>query len=82
MSTQSTGTSSIPQSHINLEAPHNHLNLPTKFDFGTGNTIELLYDGLGNKLRKTVKTSGIVTLTQDYLNGIESKPTRFPDHAK
>ncbi|PWJ59912.1 RHS repeat-associated protein [Dyadobacter jejuensis] len=73
LTTQSDGTSSIPQSHINLEAPHNHLNLPTKFDFGTGNTIELLYDGLGNKLRKTVKTSGIVTLTHDYLNGIELK---------
>ncbi|WP_109671872.1 hypothetical protein [Dyadobacter jejuensis] len=52
LTTQSDRTSSIPQSHINLEAPHNHLNLPTKFDFGTGNTIEFLYDGLGNKLRK------------------------------
>jgi RHS repeat-associated protein len=73
LSTQSVGTSSIPASHINLDAPHNHLNLPSKFDFGSNNTIDLLYDGLGNKLRKTVKTSGTVTLTQDYLDGIELK---------
>ncbi|WP_131694720.1 hypothetical protein [Dyadobacter tibetensis] len=73
LTTQSTGASSIPASHINLDAPHNYLNLPTKFDFGSNNTIELLYDGLGNKLRKTVKTSGTVTLTQDYLDGIELK---------
>ena len=71
--TQSNGTSSVPTSHISLDAPHNHLNLPIKFDFGSNNTIELLYDGLGNKLRKTVKTSGTVTLTQDYLDGIELK---------
>jgi RHS repeat-associated protein len=57
----------------NFDAPHNHLNLPSKFDFGSNNTIELLYDGLGNKLRKTVKTNNVVTLTQNYLNGIELK---------
>ncbi|WP_025762942.1 hypothetical protein [Dyadobacter tibetensis] len=73
LTTQSTGASSIPASHINLNTPHNYLNLPTKFDFGTGNTIELLYDGLGNILRKTVKTAGTTTLTQDYLDGIELK---------
>ncbi|WP_157493018.1 RHS repeat domain-containing protein [Dyadobacter tibetensis] len=73
LTTQSTGASSIPASHINLDAPHNYLNLPNKFDFGSNNTIDLLYDGLGNKLRKTVKTSGTTTITQDYLGGIELK---------
>lgn len=70
---QSIGPSSIPSSHINLDAPHNYLNLPSKFDFGTNNLIELWYDGLGNKLRKIVKTNNAVTLTQDYLEGIELK---------
>ncbi|MCF2446941.1 RHS repeat-associated core domain-containing protein [Dyadobacter sp. CY345] len=73
LSTQSTGVNSIPPTHVNLDAPHNHLNLPNKFDFGSNNVIELLYDGLGNKLRKTVKTAGTVTLTQNYLDGIELK---------
>lgn len=61
-----------------MSSSHNYLNLPFKFGFassaGFGNSsIELLYDGLGNKLKKTVKTDGIVTSTQDYLNGIELK---------
>jgi RHS repeat-associated protein len=73
LTTQSNGISSIPASHINLDAPHNYLNLPSKFDFGTNNRIDLLYDGLGNKLRKTVTTAGAVTLTQDYIDGIELK---------
>ncbi|GAB4044787.1 RHS repeat-associated core domain-containing protein [Spirosoma jeollabukense] len=32
-----------------------------------------MYDGLGTKLHRTVKTAGSVTLTQDYLGGIELK---------
>ncbi|PWJ57065.1 RHS repeat-associated protein [Dyadobacter jejuensis] len=73
LTSQSIGVNSIPPTRVNMDAPHNHLNLPSKFDFGTSNVIELLYDGLGNKLRKTVKTAGTTTLTQDYLDGIELK---------
>ena len=75
---KSIGVSSIPSSHIDMSSSHNYLNLPLKFGFasssGWGNSsIELLYDGLGNKLKKTVKTDGTVTSTQNYLNGIELK---------
>ena len=69
--TGSSGTTSIDPARVNMDAPHNFLNLPSKFDFGGNNTIELLYDATGNKLRKTVKTAGTVTLTQDYLGEIE-----------
>ncbi|WP_461117800.1 RHS repeat domain-containing protein [Spirosoma jeollabukense] len=65
--------SSIPVVNVPLSVPHNFLNLPTSFSFNAGNSIELLYDGLGTKLRRTVKTAGSVTLTQDYLGGIELK---------
>ncbi|GAB4044781.1 RHS repeat-associated core domain-containing protein [Spirosoma jeollabukense] len=71
--TTATGASSIPVANILLSVPHNFLNLPTSFSFNAGNSIELLYDGLGTKLRRTVKTAGSVTLTQDYLGSIELK---------
>lgn len=51
--------------------------MPSKFDFGSNNTIEILYDAAGQKLRKTVKTANVVTLTQDYLAGIELKNNRL-----
>lgn len=35
------------------------------------NTIEILYDATGTKLRKTVKTGTTTNYTQDYLGGIE-----------
>jgi RHS repeat-associated protein len=70
---QTNGTSSTPAANVNMDVPHNYLNLPTKFDFGSNDRIELIYDGLGNKLRKTVFTNNVVTLTQDYLGGIELK---------
>jgi hypothetical protein len=49
---------------------YNHLNLPTKFTFGS-NTIDILYDAAGNKLQKLVKTGTVTNLKQDYLGGIE-----------
>lgn len=73
LSMQSSGVSGITPTTGNMDVPHNHLNLPEKFDFGNNNTIELLYDAQGNKLRKTVKTNNVVTFTQDYLDGIELK---------
>jgi RHS repeat-associated protein len=70
---QSNGVSSIDPTKIALDAPHNHLNLPAKWDFGGNNSIEFWYDGLGTKLRKIVKANNVVTLTQDYLGRIEIK---------
>ena len=54
--------------------------MPSKFIFGIasdGNNIEILYDATGQKLRKTVKTLNVVTLTQDYISGIELKNNRL-----
>lgn len=74
LSVESKGVNPVSTSgYGNMDAPHNHLNLPSKFDFGANNRIELLYDGQGRKLRKTATTNNVVTLTQDYLDGIELK---------
>jgi RHS repeat-associated protein len=56
---------------------YNHLNLPTKFDYGSGKSIDILYDQAGTKLRKTVKNVGSsVVYTQDYLpGGLEYRST-------
>jgi len=54
---------------------YNHLNLPTVITFTSGNTIELLYDATGSKLRKTVKVGGVVQYVQDYLGGMEYRQT-------
>jgi RHS repeat-associated protein len=60
-----------------LTITYNCLNLPSKFAFAGNNSIELIYDGSGAKLRKTVKTNGVVTLLQDYLGGIELRNSKF-----
>jgi RHS repeat-associated protein len=55
---------------------YNHLNLPTRFDFGSGKTINVLYDRAGQKLRKTVKqTATTTTYVQDYVGGLEYRTT-------
>lgn len=53
---------------------YNHLNLPKLMTFTGGaqnNTIDILYDAAGTKLRKTVKTGTTVNYYQDYIGGIE-----------
>jgi RHS repeat-associated protein len=70
---QSIGASSIDPTKLNLDSPHNHLNLPAKWDFGSNNIIEFWYDGLGTKLRKIVKVNNVVALTHDYLGAVEVK---------
>jgi len=52
---------------------YNHLNLPEIITFTGNRTITFLYDGSGNKLRKTVVNSGVTQYTKDYVNGIEYK---------
>lgn len=51
---------------------YNHLNLPKKITFGTGNTIEYIYNAAGQKLSKIVTDTGTVTTT-DYLDGFQYK---------
>jgi RHS repeat-associated protein len=55
---------------------YNHLNLPTKFDFGSGKSINIIYDRMGMKLSKTVNDIGAVRLyKQDYVSGLEYRST-------
>lgn len=49
---------------------YNHLNLPTKIIFSSGNYIDYLYTANGIKVAKTVKEGSIVTNT-DYLDGFQ-----------
>ncbi|OXA93307.1 RHS repeat-associated core domain-containing protein [Flavobacterium hydatis] len=51
---------------------YNHLNLPTKITFGTGNTIVYIYNATGQKVEKIVTENGVVTNTK-YLNGFQYK---------
>jgi RHS repeat-associated protein len=63
----------------NLGIEYNFLNLPKKMTFslpsGAEQTIDILYDGSGRKLRKTVKDAGSLVYTQDYVGGIEYRTT-------
>ncbi len=62
-----------------LSVEYNFLNLPKKMTFslpsGADQTIDILYDGSGRKLRKTVKDAGVLVYTQDYVGGIEYRTT-------
>jgi RHS repeat-associated protein len=61
-----------------MTVKYNFLNLPEKITFGTvGNykVIDILYDGSGRKLSKTVTSAGIIQYTEDYCNGIEYRST-------
>jgi len=51
---------------------YNHLNLPKKIIFGTGNTIEYLYSGNGGKVEKIVTENNTVTNT-NYLQSFQYK---------
>ncbi|MEG1026780.1 MAG: DUF6443 domain-containing protein [Flavobacterium sp.] len=51
---------------------YNQLNLPKKITFGTGNTIEYIYNAAGQKLSKIVADTGTATTT-DYLGGFQYK---------
>lgn len=50
---------------------YNHLNLPISMNFGSDGTINILYDYVGKKLRKTVTPTTSSGYTQDYVNGLE-----------
>jgi RHS repeat-associated protein len=64
--------------HKGMSVTYNFLNLPKKIEFGTaGNlkVIDILYDGSGRKLSKTVTSAGFIQYTEDYCNGIEYRST-------
>ena len=54
-----------------MTVAYNFMNLPTRFTFTGNKVIDIIYDGSGRKLRKTVTNNSIVQYTQDYLSGIE-----------
>jgi len=49
---------------------YNHLNLPTHFQFANGNNIDYLYNAIGTKVSKKVKT-GAEYADTDYLTGYQ-----------
>jgi RHS repeat-associated protein len=51
---------------------YNHLNLPAKITFGTGNTIAYIYNAAGQKLEKKVTDNGVITQTK-YFGGFQYK---------
>lgn len=62
---------------------YNHLNLPTKINFGTGSTIAYTYDATGVKLKKVVTTSTTISTTE-YINGFQynNDAVQFFPHAE
>jgi RHS repeat-associated protein len=54
------------------EISYNHLNLPKKIAFGSGNRIEYIYNAAGEKLEKIVTENNVVTNTK-YLTGFQYK---------
>ncbi|ABQ05691.1 DUF6443 domain-containing protein [Flavobacterium johnsoniae] len=51
---------------------YNHLNLPKKITFGTGNSIEYIYNAAGQKLGKIIN-EGTLAVKADYLGGYQYK---------
>ncbi len=70
-------SSSYPYKPITVA--YNHLNLPTMFTWTggsfNGNSVEIVYDAAGTKLKKIVKTGATVNYTQEYIGGIEYRDT-------
>ncbi|QLE02021.1 hypothetical protein HX109_10815 [Galbibacter sp. BG1] len=62
---------------------YNHLNLPDKVSFGSGE-ITYIYDATGMKLRKEVSESGSVTSTTDYSGSYiyENSELQFFSHTE
>jgi RHS repeat-associated protein len=54
------------------EISYNHLNLPKKIIFASGDMIQYIYNGIGQKAEKIVTEKGVVTNTK-YLNGFQYK---------
>lgn len=55
---------------------YNHLDLPVKIEFSTGDYIQYVYDASGKKLSKVVKKDTQITKT-DYLDGFQYKSNKL-----
>lgn len=55
---------------ISSNIAYNHLNLPTKIIFPTGN-ITYIYNAAGRKVQKKVSTAGLPDAVTDYINGYQ-----------
>ena len=53
-----------------VQVDYNHLNLPTRIDFGGGKEIHYQYDARGGKLQRTVKQSGQADQNTWYIGSI------------
>jgi hypothetical protein len=53
-----------------LNITYNHLNSPTTIQFGSTNTITYIYNAIGQKVLKKVRTGNEYTNT-DYLTGFQ-----------
>ena len=53
-----------------VQVDYNHLNLPTRIDFGSGNEIHYQYDARGGKLHRTVKQTGQADQNTWYIGSI------------
>ena len=54
-----------------LTITYNHLNLPSRMDFGSNKVIDIKYDASGKKLRQWTKNNGTTVSRIDYVDGIE-----------
>lgn len=53
-----------------IDVTYNHLNMPTRVDFGAGNYILYTYSALGSKLKDQVFKNGTSFITRDYIGGV------------
>ena len=59
----------IEDQNKGITVDYNHLNLPTKVDFGGGKELLTTYDAAGTKVRSTVKSPGNPDVVKTYTNG-------------
>ena len=60
----------IQDKNKNITVTYNFMNLPTKVNFGNGDSIVWTYTVSGSKLRKAVYDNGVVITTFEYVNSV------------
>ena len=69
--TYSTNGNLLYDPRSDADFTYNHLDVPTRADFGNGKTIDWTYDARGNMLRKVVKDGSVVMEDRKYVGEIE-----------